>query len=111
MKKYLLTGLMIAAATIGTANAQEISAPADRAPRVRTEKPVTPIARRAPVGAMPRAARGNPAQMINPAAPARYYGPPEETVSSERPADRTRNAAAESNQFPHTGLILFGLRF
>jgi len=63
MKKHLLAGLMIAAAAIGTAHAQSISAPADRAPRVRTEKPVTPLP---------------------PRAPAKYYGTPDETVTYDQ---------------------------
>jgi hypothetical protein len=62
------------------------------------------------VGALSRAARGNPAQMINPAAPQRYYASPDETVSGEDP-DRARNAGAESNHFRSTGVILFGVRF
>ena len=110
MKKYLLVGLVIAVAAIGTANAQNFTAPA--APRTddttRVERPVTPRPPRS-VGAFPRTAR-NPAQLVNPAAPRRYYGPPEETVSGEDPA-RSRSAAAESNHFRSTGVILFGLRF
>ena len=109
MKKYLLAGLVIAAAAIGTANAQSFSAPAARSTdRTRVERPVTPLPPRS-VGALPRTAR-NPVQLVNPAAPQRYYGPPEETVSGEDP-QRARNAAAESNHFRSTGLILFGLRF
>ncbi|MBA3882153.1 MAG: hypothetical protein H0X73_05395 [Chthoniobacterales bacterium] len=100
MKKYLLAAVVIAASAVGTAQAQEFSAPADRAPRVRTEKPVTPLPPRAPVGAVPRATRGNPIQMLNPRAPAKYYGTPDETVTYD-PNNPTRI----------TGIILFGLRF
>ncbi len=100
MKKHLLAGLMIAAAAIGTAHAQSISAPADRAPRVRTEKPVTPLPPRAPVGAVPRATRGNPVQMLNPRAPAKYYGTPDETVTYD-----------QNNPSRITGIILFGIRW
>lgn len=113
MKKYLLAGLVIAGAAIGTANAQSYSAPANRnTDRIRNEQPVTPITRRGPVGAITRGARGgNPAQLINPAAPRRYYGAPEETISPEEQGDRGRNAAGEGNHFRSTGVILFGLRF
>lgn len=100
MKKHLLAGLVIAGAAIGTAHAQSISAPADRAPRVRTERPVTPLSPRAPVGAMPRATRGNPVQMINPAAPQKYYGTPDETVTYD-----------QNNPSRITGIILFGIRW
>lgn len=100
MKKHLFFGLAIAAAAIGTANGQSFSAPADRAPQVRNEGRVTPLAPRAPVGALPRAVRGNPVQMINPRAPQRYYGPVQETVTYD-----------QNNPSRITGIILVGLRF
>ena len=109
MKKLLLAALVIAgAATVSSADAQTFRAPAGPTARERVERPVTPLPPRS-VGAVPRS-RGNPVQMINPAAPQRYYGSPDETVSSERALDRTRNAAEESSHVPHTGLILCGLR-
>ncbi len=100
MKKYLLAALVITGAAIGTANAQSFSAPANQTARERVEKPVTPLPRRAPVGALPRATRGNPVQMLNPKAPAKYYGTPDETVTYD-----------QNNPSRITGIILFGLRF
>lgn len=110
MKKHLLVTLVVAGAAIGTAHAQSFSAPAGQTARQRVEKPVTPLPRRAPVGAFPRATRGNPLQMVNPNAPAKYYAPPSETVSRDR-ADETKSAGLDKNGFPVTGIILFGLRF
>lgn len=110
MKKHLLVALVIAGAAIGTAHAQSFSAPAGTSARERVEKPVTPLPRRAPVGAFPRATRGNPLQMVNPNAPARYYGSPSETVSRDRP-EEVKSAGLDGNVFPVTGIILFGLRF
>ena len=110
MKKHLLVALVLAGAAVGSAHAQTFTAPAGPSARERVERPVTPLPRRAPVGAVPRAARGNPLQMVNPKAPAQYYGPPNETVSAEQP-DRPKNSATEGTSFPATGIILFGLRF
>lgn len=112
MKKYLLVGLVIAGAAIGTANAQSFTAPANPNAKQRLEtKPVTPLPRREAVGAFPRAVRGNPIQMINPGAPQRYFGAPSETVSAEHQPERPRNAAREGNHFENTGVILVGVRF
>lgn len=100
MKKYLLATLLIAGAAIGTANGQSFSAPANQPQRERPERKAPPVRQRAPVGAVPRATRGNPVQMLNPKAPAKYYGTPDETVTYD-PNNPTRV----------TGIILFGLRF
>ncbi len=100
MKKHLFAALVIAGAAVGTANAETFTAPADPASRVRTERPVRPLAPRAPVGAFPRATRGNPVQMLNPRAPSKYYGTPDETVTYD-----------SNNPSRITGIIFFGLRF
>ena len=100
MKKYLLLGLLIAGAGIGTANAQSFSAPANQPKKETTERTVAPVRERAPVGALPRATRGNPIQMLNPRAPKKYYGTPEETVTYD-----------QNNPSRVTGIIFFGIRW
>jgi hypothetical protein len=107
MKKYLLVTFLIAAAGLSTASAQvsrSFTAPAGkRAERVQRRAP-QPV-RRGEIGAFPRAARaGNPIQLINPRAPARYFGPPQDTVTWEPYFNRERYSG---NQI--TGLILFGI--
>ena len=100
MKKYLLLGLLIAGAAVGTANAQSFSAPANQPKKQPTDRPVAPVRERAPVGAFPRETRGNPIQMINPRAPKKYYGTPDETVTYD-----------PNNPSHVTGIILFGIRW
>ena len=100
MKKHLLAGFVLAAAAIGTAHAQSFSASGSPSQRPRTQRPVAPTPAGVPVGALPRAARGNPLQMLNPKAPAKYYGTPGETVTYD-----------QNNPSHVTGIILFGLRF
>ena len=111
MKKHLLIGLVIAGAAIGTANAQSFSAPVGPTAKQRVERPVTPLPRRATVGAFQRASTGNPVQMLNPRAPAKYYGTPDETVSADRPDQPRSSGRLDNNAFPVTGLILFGIRW
>ena len=100
MKKHLAVAVTIAAATLATSNAQptaSFSAPAvQRTERVQrhTYRPAHTVQ----IGAFPRAAGGNPLQLVNPLAPARYFGPPQDTVTWD-PRNPSRI----------TGLILFGL--
>ncbi|HEX8680655.1 MAG TPA: hypothetical protein VF683_11890 [Chthoniobacterales bacterium] len=105
MKKYLLIGFL-AAATVASAGAQTQSFTAQggtRDQRVQREAPPPP-ARRGEIGAFPRAIRGgNPLQLINPRAPRKYYGAPQDTVTVEpfRGDPHTRSQI--------TGVILFGV--
>ena len=79
MKTYLILGLVIAGIT-ASASAQSFTAPA-RGRQVQRQKPPPPISRRDVTGVIPRAIRGgNPLQMLNPRAPARY-GTAEESVT------------------------------
>ena len=104
MKKYLIALSLAAAAALTTAEAQTqqtFTAPAGDARTDRTERRTAPVRQRPAEGAIPRAARGgNPAQMLNPMAPRRYYGSVEDTVTYD-PNDPKRV----------TGIILFGLRW
>jgi hypothetical protein len=110
MTKFLLSVGFIALAGLGTAHAQTAARGTFTSPAVRYEQrteqtqqfePRTRLRGRvAEVGAIPRAARGNPVQMINPRAPRRYYGHPEETV-----------VADPQNPNRLVGVILFGLRW
>lgn len=100
MKKHLLLGLAIAGAALGSAHAQSFSAPANQPKKPAPERPVAPVRQRPPVGALPRATRGNPIQMINPRAPKKYYGTPDETVTYD-----------PNNPSHVTGIILFGIRW
>jgi hypothetical protein len=100
MNKPLLAAFLLAAA-VSTAAAQTFTAPVDRKPRERVQRrPPAPVYPRPAVGAIPRAARGNPLQMINPMAPRKYYGPPDDTVTYD-----------QDNPSRITGIILFGLRW
>ena len=106
MKKYIIAAFL-GAAVAGAADAQTttttrqtFTAPVgpDRERTVRREPPVR-AAREA--GAIPRAAKGgNPAQMLNPMAPRRDYGTPDDTVTYD-----------QNDPSRITGIILFGLRW
>ncbi|CAN5526396.1 hypothetical protein BH20VER1_BH20VER1_31480 [soil metagenome] len=107
MKKLLIAAFVIGFSALGhNAEAQTargtFTAPAT--PEARRDqvdqRRVPPPTRTREVGAVPRAARGNPAQILNPLAPQRYYAPPEETV-----------VADPQNPERTVGLILFGLRW
>ena len=103
MKKYLIASLLVGAA-ITSAEAQTrrtFTAPAGEERREQTEQRTAPVTTTREAGAIPRAVRGrNPLQILNPAAPRRYFGPPEETVTHD-----------PQNPSRVTGLILFGLRW
>ena len=104
MKTFLIASFLLVAAAI-SADAQSVrgtlSAPTGDTRTDRTERRTAPVRARRAEGALPRAARGgNPIQMINPAAPRRYYGEVEDTVTYD-PNDPRRV----------TGLILVGIRW
>ncbi len=109
MKKILVLAFLIAAAGLCTAGAQTYSAQVGANKHQRSQR-YAPVYSRGPVGAFPRAARGNPIQMLNPRAPQKYYGPPWETVVPDDVANSTGHNRGESlNRF--TGVILFGFRW
>ncbi len=99
MKKYLLIAFAITAAGLSTAGAQTFTAPVGERPKA-TQRPPAPVYERGVAGAVPRAARGNPVQMLNPAAPERYRAPVEDTVTYD-----------PDNPSRITGIILVGLRW
>lgn len=71
MKIYLILGLVITGMT-ATASAQSFSAPVNHN-KAQRSRPAPPISNRDVTGVVPRAIRGgNPLQMLNPRAPARY---------------------------------------
>ena len=103
MKKYIIAAFL-GAAVAGAAEAQTtrqtFSAPVG-SERERTERREAPVRPPREAGAVPRAIRGgNPAQMLNPMAPRRYYGTPDDTVTYD-----------QNNPSRVTGIILFGLRW
>ena len=72
MKTFLILGLLLAAMTVSV-SAQSFTAPAPGQQIQRKKAPPPPISRRDVTGVIPRAIRGgNPLQMLNPRAPARY---------------------------------------
>lgn len=79
MKIYLLAAFV--AVSIATlAGAQTFTAPVNGNTREQRERPAAPISREPVTGVIPRAVRGgNPLQMLNPRAPARY-GTAEQSV-------------------------------
>jgi len=73
MKKYLTFGLLIMTALAAVAAPPTLVAPIGGKRAVRKPAPSPPIYRENVQGVIPRATRGgNPLQMINPYAPAKY---------------------------------------
>lgn len=109
MKKYLIA-VALAGLTVGSAYAQDqrtFTSPVTTDRRGETQQRTAPITRTREVGAVPRGVRGgNPAQLVNPAAPARYFAPPEDTVVYS-----TGDTYSRSNSPRPVGFILFGLRW
>lgn len=100
MKKYLLVASLATLAALGTAKAQSFSAPVNDNRQERVQRPPAPVSQTKTVGAFPRAARGNPLQMLNPRAPQKYRAAPPDTVTFD-----------EANPSHITGIILFGFRW
>jgi hypothetical protein len=101
MKTKLLAVLLVSVAGIVSAQTETktYTVPTKKSGHVKQQTEFAPT--RA-TGAIPRAGR-NPLQMLNPRAPQRYYGTPQETVVTD-------TANYEANHHPQvTGLILFGL--
>ncbi len=102
MKKHFLAAFLFALAAAGTAHAQIFLCPHHRIGRATASNagrrpPVT----RGEAGAIPRAIKGgNPLQMLNPRAPQRYFGHPNDTVTYD-----------QENPSHVTGIILFGIRW
>lgn len=79
MKTYLLAALLGAGLAV-TTGAQTFTARVDPNHRDERARPTAPISREPVTGVIPRAIRGgNPLQMLNPRAPARY-GTAEQSV-------------------------------
>ena len=96
MKTLLILGLVLAAITV-SASAQNFTAPA-RTQQVQRKKAPPPTSRREVTGVIPRAIRGgNPLQMLNPRAPARY-GTAEQSVLTERAY--TRRTPVDDPSYP-----------
>jgi hypothetical protein len=67
------TMILVLLALVGSAFGQSYQAPVGKQKPVRAMATPPPLSKRAPEGVLPRAARGgNPLQMLNPLAPARY---------------------------------------
>ena len=109
MKTFLILGLVVVAMT-ASASAQNFTTPA-RAQQVQRKKAPPPISRRDVTGVIPRAIRGgNPLQMLNPRAPARY-GTAEESVLYE--PNYTRRTSISDPNYPGKwrGIKFFTLLF
>ena len=108
MNKHFLVGLLVAVAAVGTAGAQTFRAPVSGRPE-QVQRPPAPLPTRRSIGAFPRV-RSNPVQLVNPRAPQRYYGPPDETVApDDLNPGMQRNRGESVNRY--TGVILFGFRW
>jgi hypothetical protein len=107
MKKFVLVALLATAAGIATSEAQtraSFRARADARGENIERRPPEPV-RRGEIGAIPRAVRGgNPVQMLNPRAPRRYFGAPQDTVTAEPYFNRERYTGHKTN-----GIILVGV--
>jgi hypothetical protein len=109
MKKYLILTFVLGAAATVSAQSNTFTAPVRQQPKARPQAQVPEPSRTVSVGAFPRAARGNPIQILNPLAPPKYYGPPQETVVTAAQTHAGRQHAREEPQY--AGVILFGLRW
>ena len=110
MNKYLLVGFLVAVAAVGSARAQSFRAPVNDERTERAQRPPPPLYRDKVVGAFPRAARGNPLQLLNPRAPQKYRGAPQDTVSvDDSQRQPQRNQGESPNRF--AGVVLFGIRW
>ncbi len=100
MKKIFLISFLLAAAGLGTAKAQGFTAGAGEKRSQPARRPPAPVYERGVAGALPRAARGNPIQMLNPRAPQKYRGSVDDTVTYD-----------QNNPSLITGIILVGIRW
>ena len=99
MKTFLIVGLLVAAMTTSV-SAQSFTAPA-RAPQAAPKKTPPPISRRDVTGVIPRAIRGgNPLQMLNPRAPARYGTAEESVLMEPYGPDTTRRTSVSDPNYP-----------
>jgi len=109
MKMLLIAGVLAIALT-GSAIGQSLTAPA-RSQQVQRKKTTAPVVRGEATGVIPRAIRGgNPLQMLNPRAPARY-GTAEESVATE--AYYPRRSTIEDPSYPGKwrGIKFFSIVF
>ena len=107
MKNIFLVALLVTAAGIVNSEAQSRASFSARggARGENIERRAPEPVRRGEIGAIPRAVRGgNPLQMVNPGAPRKYYGAPQDTVTWEPGFGRERNTGHQI-----TGIILFGI--
>jgi hypothetical protein len=107
MKKIFLVALLATAAGLATSEAQTRASFRARADArgENIERAAPQPVRRGEIGAIPRAVRGgNPVQMLNPMAPRRYFGAPQDTVTAEPYFNRERYTGHQIN-----GIILVGV--
>jgi hypothetical protein len=79
MKRLLICSLLVMMAMAANAEPQELRAPVHKKKAAKAEKPA-PVKASEVQGVLPRAMSGNPLQMLNPKAPAKY-GTGEQSVS------------------------------
>jgi hypothetical protein len=108
--KTLLIISLLGIAMAASAAAQSLTAPA-RTQQIQKKKTTAPVVRGEASGVIPRAIRGgNPLQMLNPRAPARY-GTAEESVMTE--AYYPRRSTVEDPSYPGKwrGIKFFSIVF
>ena len=97
MKTFWMVSLFVVAMAASAA-AQNLSAPAQQKQIQQKKTPPPPIARRQVTGVIPRAIRGgNPLQMLNPRAPARYGTAAESVITT---AYYPRRSVIEDPSYP-----------
>ena len=109
MNKLIILGLIVAASTAAAQTATFTAPTTQQRTTTKTTRQETVRSAPRPVGAFVRTAR-NPIQLINPAAPRDYYGPPEETVVTA-PRDNRRPDEVAKGAPLLAGVILFGWRW
>ena len=97
MKTFWMVSLFVVAMAASAA-AQNLSAPAQQKQIQQKKTPPPPISRRQVTGVIPRAIRGgNPLQMLNPRAPARYGTAQDSVITT---AYYPRRSAMEDLSYP-----------
>lgn len=109
MKQFVILSLVIAASTAAAQTATFTAPATHERTTTKTTRQETVRSAPRPVGAFVRTSH-NPIQLINPAAPRDYYGPPEETVATAPRTDRRPDEVAKSGPVL-AGVILFGWRW
>lgn len=113
MKTCLLVLFLVAAAAASAAAQTTYRAPIERTrPKSDRERPAPPLAPREVDGVLPRAVRGgNPLQMLNPRAPAKYGTSQDAVVFDPEPMNLPVPQNGRSDAMKWKGIKFFVFNF